>query len=287
MATSFVVNHRASRSAERPESVNDPSLVEAQTRRHYAMLRSCHNRLRLCRLRGCVSVALVSRARSFGLRGRAKTRFGVVGMSVRSAARTAGVTKNTVLRLLVRVGKVCSDYQDRTLCDLPCRRIEVDEIWPFVYAKWANTESIKMKVQHAGDVWTWTTLCADSRAILSYRVGDRSFDTAINFMRDLKSRLDRRRVQLTSDGLAAYAELVNVVDLLRLVFLPGEGFVAPVERDADDDGVGEQMSEPVDCGIASLIVPHIPSWKRNMPSVRQMSKDPTSGSGEGGFEIYC
>ena len=54
----------------------------------------------------------------------------------------------------------------------------------------------------AGDVWTWTAIDSDSKMILSYEVGDRSGETAIEFMDDLRARL-ANRVQLTTDGLKA------------------------------------------------------------------------------------
>jgi transposase-like protein len=50
----------------------------------------------------------------------------VEGNSVRATVRMTGVAKGTVLRLLESVGKACSDYQDRVLRDLPCKRIQAD-----------------------------------------------------------------------------------------------------------------------------------------------------------------
>ena len=47
----------------------------------------------------------------------------VEGMSVRSTARTADISKNTVIKLLVDTGKACNDYQGPTLRNLPCKRI--------------------------------------------------------------------------------------------------------------------------------------------------------------------
>lgn len=51
------------------------------------------------------------------------------------SASIADVSRNTVAKLLTDAGKACSDYQDQTLRDLPCKRIQRDEIWAFVYAK--------------------------------------------------------------------------------------------------------------------------------------------------------
>src|SRR5437667_11179819 len=57
------------------------------------------------------------------------------GASVRATARMVGVSKTTVLKLLVEVGELCSIYQYHKLRNLPCKRIQADEIWAFVGAK--------------------------------------------------------------------------------------------------------------------------------------------------------
>ena len=82
----------------------------------------------------------------------------VEGMSVRATARTADVSKNTVTKLLIDAGKACSEFQDKALRDLSCKRIQVDEIWSFVYAKQKNVEAAKAAPADAGDVWTWTAI---------------------------------------------------------------------------------------------------------------------------------
>ena len=150
----------------------------------------------------------------------------VEGQSIRATARTADVSKNTVAKLMIDAGKACADYQDKVLRDLPCERIQVDEIWAFIYAKEKNVARAKAAPADAGDVWTWTAICADTKIVPSWRVGDRSGETAIDFMDDLRSRL-ADRVQLTSDGHRAYLEAVEGafggdVDYAQLVKLYGE-----------------------------------------------------------------
>ena len=153
----------------------------------------------------------------------------VEGMSVRAAGRIAGSDKKTVLKLLVDAGRICAEYQDEMLRDLPCRRIKVDEIWSFVDAKAKNLPRAKNAPPEAGDVYTWTALCRDTKLVASWCVGDRSADTAIVFMKDLESRL-KHRVQLTSDGHMPYIDAVDAafnrdIDyaMLLKVFEPGRG----------------------------------------------------------------
>ena len=73
-----------------------------------------------------------------------------------------------------------AEFQDETLRDLPCTRLEVDEAWAFVYAKNKNVERAKAAPEDAGDGWTWTAICADTKLIPTWRVGDRTSGTAIS-----------------------------------------------------------------------------------------------------------
>ena len=133
----------------------------------------------------------------------------VDGSSVNATARIAGVQKRTVLTTLVDAGRVCAEYQDHVLRDLPCRRVEVDELWSFIYCKEGTVPRAKGAPPEAGDVWTWTVICADTKLVPSWRVGDRSGATALDLMDDLVGRL-KHRVQLTTDGHSAYLEAVDV-----------------------------------------------------------------------------
>ncbi len=132
----------------------------------------------------------------------------VEGVSIRAISRMTGASKNTIVKLLADAGNACSEYQDRTLRNLPCKRIQADEIWSFVYAKQKNVPE-KMRGQFGvGDVWTWTALCADTKLVPSWYVGTRNADAAWTFMQDLADRLSNR-VQLTTDGHKAYLDAVD------------------------------------------------------------------------------
>src|SRR6266700_7696296 len=88
----------------------------------------------------------------------------VEGNSIRATVRMTGVAKDTVIKLLAKIGQACAEYQDKTLRNLPCKRIQCDEIWSFCYAKEKNvTPKIALKNPGAGDVWTWVAMDADSK----------------------------------------------------------------------------------------------------------------------------
>jgi hypothetical protein len=132
----------------------------------------------------------------------------VEGNPMRSTSRIADVSINTVTKLLIDAGKVCSDYQDQALRDLQCKRLQLDEIWAFCYAKQRKVPFAKAAPEEAGDIWTWVAIDADTKLVPSWRVGDRSGATAIEFVCDLSKRL-ANRVQVTSDGHRAYLEAIE------------------------------------------------------------------------------
>lgn len=149
----------------------------------------------------------------------------VEGNSLRATTRMCDVSINTVTKLLVDVGLACADYQDRTLRNLKCKRIQCGEIWAFVYAKQKNVPAEKRGQFGYGDVWTWTAIDADTKLIPSFMVGNRDARSATMFIDDLKSRL-ANRVQLTTDALKVYLEAVEGafgadVDFSQLVKIYG------------------------------------------------------------------
>ncbi len=132
----------------------------------------------------------------------------VEGNSVRSTARMTGVSKPTILKLLADLGTICAAYQDETIRNIRARRVQVDEIWQYVYSKAKNVPSEKRGQFGFGDVWTWVAIDADSKLILSWRVGPRDAGTAHELMQDLAGRV-RGHIQLTSDGNRMYVNAVE------------------------------------------------------------------------------
>ena len=132
----------------------------------------------------------------------------VEGNSIRSTVRMTGASKNTVTKLLQEIGEVCGEYQHRTLRDLPCERIQCDEIWSFCYSKQKNVPEKKKGQFGYGDVWTFTAICADTKLVPSWLIGSRDAGCALELMSDLADRL-AHRVQLTTDGHRMYLEAVE------------------------------------------------------------------------------
>ena len=157
------------------------------------------------------------------------------GISLRAMTRLTGISRTTLIKLLEDAGQAFSEYQDRVLVNLPCKRIQVDEAWAFCYAKQKNVPTAKAAPEGAGDIWTWVGLDADTKLVASWYVGERNSEAAATFIDDLASRL-ASRVQLTSDGHRPYLEAVEGafggdVDYAQLVKLYGsEGGVSSEKR---------------------------------------------------------
>lgn len=149
----------------------------------------------------------------------------VEGSSMRSVSRIAGVSINTVTKLLVDAGTVCAKFHNEAVKGVKAKRVQCDEIWSFCYAKAKNVPTAVAAPEEAGDVWTWTALDADSKLIVSYLVGGRDSGYALEFMDDVAKRL-ANRVQLTTDGHKAYLEAVedafgSDIDYAQLIKLYG------------------------------------------------------------------
>jgi IS1 family transposase len=133
----------------------------------------------------------------------------VEGNSIRSTVRMTGVAKNTVAKLLVEIGSACSEYMNRVFVNLPCKRVQCDEIWSFVGCKEKNTTAEKFERDgYCGDVWTWIAIDADTKLVPCWLVGGRDPMTARHFVDDLAGRL-ANRVQLSTDGYKVYLSAVE------------------------------------------------------------------------------
>jgi IS1 family transposase len=132
----------------------------------------------------------------------------VEGNSVRATARMVNVSKNTVIKLVMDLGSACAAYQFDALRNLSSKRIQVDEIWSFVYAKAKNVPQERRGQFGFGDVWTFTAIDADSKLCVSWLLGTRDTETATEFMQDVAGRLSNR-IQITTDGHRMYLEAVE------------------------------------------------------------------------------
>ena len=164
----------------------------------------------------------------------------VEGNSLRATSRLVGVSINTVTKLLVDVAKVCDDYADQTLRDLPCNRIEADEIWAFCFCKSTNVPQERKGEWGIGDVWTFTALDAESKLIVSWLVGSRDVGTATEFITDVADRI-QHKVQLTTDGHKMYLDAVDDA------FGPAVDYAMLVKHYGKEKGLPPGRYSPAEC----------------------------------------
>jgi IS1 family transposase len=128
------------------------------------------------------------------------------GCSIRSTSRMTDVDRETVGTLLARVGEGCEALLDETMVDLPCKRLELDELWAFVGKKQRHVTA--RDGFDKGDTWTWLAIDAETKLVPSFLVGKRTDADARAFVADLAKRLGHR-VQLSSDGLRSYITAIG------------------------------------------------------------------------------
>jgi IS1 family transposase len=122
------------------------------------------------------------------------------GSSIRSIERITGVHRDTIMRLGVKVGQGCAKVMDTTMRNLPCNRLEMDEIWGFVGKKDRN---VREGDEAVGSVWTFCAIDAETKLVPAFKVGNRDVPTAKAFVQDVAERM-AYRVQISTDGLNAY-----------------------------------------------------------------------------------
>ena len=172
----------------------------------------------------------------------------IEGMSMRAIARVAGVSFNTVAKLLIDAADAAEAYHDEHVRGIAGRRhIQWDELWTFVYCKEARVPYAKAAPEDAGDAWTFTALDSDSKLIVSYLTGPRDGESALQFMDDLAGRITERP-QLSTNGLKAYREAVweafgGDVDFAQIIKEYG--------KDPDGD---ERKYSPAKCTSMDKIV---------------------------------
>ncbi len=153
------------------------------------------------------------------------------GSSMRSISRVVDVSFNTIDKLLQDAGNACAEFHDRAVRGVQSKRVQCDEVWSLCYAKAKNVATAKAAPAQAGDIWTWTALDADSKLIVSWKVGGRDADYALDLMDDLRQRVTTR-MQLTTDGHTPYLRAVEEafgadIDYSMLIKLYGAPSASP------------------------------------------------------------
>ena len=139
---------------------------------------------------------------------------------------------------------MCQKFHDENVLNVKASRLQVDEIWSFVYCKAKNV--LRSGGDHnTGDAWTWTAIDPETKLIVGWLVGRRDSYSANAFMKDIQYRLSNR-VQLTSDGYKSYIDAVEIafkdnVDFAQLKKIYGK----PIRNGEIDNRVQYLRSEKI------------------------------------------
>jgi len=180
----------------------------------------------------------------------------VEGNSIRSTERMTEIHRDTIMRLLVRVGNKCQKIMDDRLCDFHCHRIQVDEIWTFVKKKEKRLTNKEKFDYTLGDQYVFVALDADSKLVPTFVVGKRNTETTLRFIFGLESRLKGNgRIQLTTDGFKSYIEAVEEA------FGPDIDFAQLIKLFGSDDAGSGRYSPPKVTEVISKVINGNPNPK--------------------------
>ena len=162
----------------------------------------------------------------------------VEGNSIRSIERMNDTHRDTIMRLLVRIGGLCQTVLDTKMRGFHSRLIQADEIWTFVGKKERALNEAEKKNPALGDQYVFVALDAETKLVPTFTIGKRNAQTTMIFIQDLQQRLQENgRIQPTTDGFGAYPEAISeffgrTVDYAQVVKLfasvnPGLGRYSP------------------------------------------------------------
>ncbi|HEX3945371.1 MAG TPA: hypothetical protein VHW69_14920 [Rhizomicrobium sp.] len=121
-----------------------------------------------------------------------------------------GHAPRTIRRYLAYFGEALLSAHDRLVRELKLTtRVQVDEIWSYVFGRSTRITRPDAAPRTAGDIYTWTAHDPDSKLFVTSLCGRRTSDVAISFLTDLQSRLPGR-VLITSDASYAYPDAVEI-----------------------------------------------------------------------------
>ena len=123
-------------------------------------------------------------------------------MGIRAAARVARLDKDTVLRILESAGEHCARLLDAKVRKLTVPIVVADEVYSYVQCQphIADEDDVER-----GEFWTFLSIAKYEKLIINYRVSKRTGDNAIEFLKDLRSRMDMR-FQFVTDGFRGYCD---------------------------------------------------------------------------------
>ena len=134
------------------------------------------------------------------------------GTPIRAIARMLKTEKYVITRIIRETGAAFADYMDKEFRDLRCVRIEMDEQWQYVGCHAGRMPKVTTvygeRDRTRGDFWLWACIDADTKLVLSHKVGKRKLGTGRDFVEDVRARV-KGHVQIATDNFPAYPSLIR------------------------------------------------------------------------------
>jgi transposase-like protein/IS1 family transposase len=138
----------------------------------------------------------------------------VEGCSLRTIERITGVDLNTIMKLLVVVGSKCEQFLVDRIKDVPVKDVECDELWCFVGMKEKTKGKKRLQwdsyeqERSMGDAYTFVAIESNTKLILTWHLGRRTFDDTWAFTKKLDTATADASFQVTTDGFAPYRDTI-------------------------------------------------------------------------------
>jgi transposase-like protein/IS1 family transposase len=146
----------------------------------------------------------------------------VEGCSIRSTERLTNVHRDTILDLLVIAGRKCEALMLDRIQGLKVEDVEADEVWQYIGMKNRTKERKEIDDPTLGDCWTYTAIERNSKLILAWHLGQRTYQDTQVFT-DKLAYATSGSFQVTTDGFKGYRDAmvmslgVQKVDFAQLV----------------------------------------------------------------------
>jgi len=134
----------------------------------------------------------------------------VEGCSIATTARMTGVSRDTIGRLLIKLGEGCKRLHNKLVRGVEAGAVEMDELWTFVHKK--ERRVAPGEPEEWGDNYVYVAMPRHSKLVIAWAVGKRDQATTDAFMRDVRGRV-RGIVDLSSDAFSRDAGRRHGLDL--------------------------------------------------------------------------
>jgi len=132
------------------------------------------------------------------------------GMAIRAVERITSVHRDTIVRLIIRIGEHCQQLLDKKIISLPCSLVQCDEIWGFVSKKDKAIMPYEADNSEIGSQFLFIGMDSNTKLILSHKIGKRTSETTRLFIQDLSKRI-AGKPSIVTDGFDAYPEAIEDV----------------------------------------------------------------------------